>query len=157
MMQVRAGNDVDLDAMSTLEQTLFAGDHPISRRSLRNFMRRPTAAVLVVDRYGHFAGDAIVLFRSGTLVARLYTIGVVPEHRGHGIAQRLLRAAHYAAMCRRCVTIRLEVRVDNAAAIRLYLKHGYREFGRYARYYPDGTDALRMEKLLADAPKRSRA
>ena len=42
----------------------------------------------------------------------------------------------------------LEVRVSNAAAMLLYLKHGY--VGRYVRprYYGDGEDALIMEKPL---------
>jgi hypothetical protein len=52
------------------------------------------------------------------------------------------------------VILRLEVREDNAGAIRLYQHHGYRRIGRYLNYYADQTDALRFEKRLrgADTP-----
>ena len=50
-------------------------------------------------------------------------------------------------------SIRLEVHETNHAAISRYRKSGYQEFGRRARYYEDGGDALRFEKPLG---RRSR-
>jgi ribosomal protein S18 acetylase RimI-like enzyme len=47
--------------------------------------------------------------------------------------------------------LRLEVRYDNASAIALYEKMGYRQFGQYERYYEDGAAALRFEKRLDSA------
>jgi [ribosomal protein S18]-alanine N-acetyltransferase len=44
--------------------------------------------------------------------------------------------------------LRLEVRADNGAAIALYERLGFREFGRYDYYYADGARALRFEKAL---------
>ncbi|MBU2768120.1 hypothetical protein HAP94_18560 [Acidithiobacillus ferrivorans] len=50
--------------------------------------------------------------------------------------------------------IRLEVREDNTAALRLYTSVGYRPFDRIASYYEaappqvDRTAAIRMEKPL---------
>ncbi|MGB3840666.1 MAG: GNAT family N-acetyltransferase, partial [Rhodanobacter sp.] len=49
---------------------------------------------------------------------------------------------------RGCDRLRLEVRPDNAAAIRLYERAGFRRFGAYRRYYEDGTDAWRYEQAL---------
>jgi ribosomal protein S18 acetylase RimI-like enzyme len=48
-----------------------------------------------------------------------------------------------------CLSLRLEVHESNHAAIKVYGKAGYRQFGRHARYYEDCRDALRFEKLLA--------
>ena len=39
---------------------------------------------------------------------------------------------------------RLEVRDDNAGAIRFYEKRGYRQYGRLDSYYEDGHPARRM-------------
>jgi electron transfer flavoprotein alpha subunit len=47
------------------------------------------------------------------------------------------------------VTMRLEVRADNAAAVALYQRQGYDVVGRTAEYYEDGSDALRMRKRFA--------
>jgi [ribosomal protein S18]-alanine N-acetyltransferase len=40
------------------------------------------------------------------------------------------------------------VRQDNAAAIRLYERRGYRRIGAYAAFYEDGADAWRYQKDL---------
>lgn len=149
-MKVRRGNDSDVDAMLTLEQTAFPRNryHQISHRSMRHFMRCATAAVIIAEWRGHFAGGAIALFRAGSTVARLYSISVMPKYRSHGIGAQLLCSSERAAKRRRCTTIRLEVRTDDRSSIRFYRMRGYRQFGRHIGYYPDGVDALRFEKSL---------
>ena len=123
--------------------------------------KSPSAKILVAEeRDGGLAGTAIVLFRPRSAVARLYSIAVAPHMGGRGVASMLLRAAEECARRRRCGSIRLEVHETNHAAISRYRKSGYQEFGRRARYYEDGGDALRFEKplirrkmpRLADAP-----
>ena len=81
-------------------------------------------------------------------MARLYSIAVAPHLAGRGVGSMLLAAAEEAALARDCTSIRLEVHETNHAAISRYRKSGYREFGRHARYYDDGGDALRFEKRL---------
>ena len=46
--------------------------------------------------------------------------------------------------------------MDNAAAICLYERLGYRLIGRIQGYYADGIDALRYERDLDD-PEKNRA
>jgi ribosomal protein S18 acetylase RimI-like enzyme len=41
------------------------------------------------------------------------------------------------------------VRADNAAALRLYERGGYRRIARLRAYYEDGADGWRYEKALA--------
>jgi hypothetical protein len=108
--------------------------------------------VLVAVENAQLAGIVIVLFRSGSVVARLYSIAIAPHAGGRGVASMLLEAAEAAALARDCRSIRLEVHHANHAAISRYRKSGYREFGRHRAYYQDGGDALRFEKrLIADA------
>ena len=59
-----------------------------------------------------------------------------------------MAAAEAYCLKQRCVSLRLEVRKDNAPAIALYEARGYRPFGEYPDYYADGAAALRMEKRL---------
>ena len=104
---------------------------------------------LVAEIDGAVAGYALVLLRRGTSLARLYSIAVDPDRTGRRLGAALLAAAERAAIDRDALFLRLEVRSDNAAAIALYRRAGYRAFGRYLDYYEDHAEALRFEKSLA--------
>jgi len=145
--RVRKAGRGDIDALVRLEHSVFATDR-LSRRSLLRFLRSRSAEVLVAAEDGELAGTVIVLFRSHSVVARLYSIAVAPHVAGRGAGLMLVDAAEAAAMERGCRLMRLEVHQANHAAIALYRKSGYREFGRHRRYYEDGADALRFEKRL---------
>ena len=144
---IRDAAPADLDAVEALETRVFDADE-LSRRSLRYYIGAPTARFLVLEQAGAVIGDAIVAFRRGARVARLYSVAVHPDHAGHGHGRRLLAACERAAAERGAATLRLEVRADNAPAIALYDRSGYAEFGRYDDYYEDGTAALRFEKPI---------
>ena len=64
--------------------------------------------------------------------------------RGGKILEDLVKEAEKRGVKR----IFLEVRVSNAPAMSLYLKHGFRGLYARVRYYPDGEDALVMVKEL---------
>jgi ribosomal protein S18 acetylase RimI-like enzyme len=151
-MCVRKAERGDVDALAALEHRVFATDR-LSRRSLQRFLKSPTADVLVAQDDSAIAetalvGNAIVLFRPRSVIARLYSIAVAPPLGGRGVGAMLLAAAEAAALARGCRAIRLEVHVTNHAAIARYRKSGYREFTRLRKYYEDGGDALRFEKRL---------
>ena len=147
VVRARIAERGDLEPLLDLEHRVFATDR-LSRRSLRRFLQSKTAQVIVADEGGRLAGAAVVLFRPGSSVARLYSIAAAPHLAGRGVGSMLLAAAEEAALARDCTSIRLEVHVTNHAAISRYRKSGYREFGRRTRYYDDGGDALRFEKRL---------
>jgi ribosomal protein S18 acetylase RimI-like enzyme len=144
-----------MDALMELEHRVFATDR-LSRRSLRHLLTSPSAEVLVAEKAGRFAGTAIVLFRTGSALARLYSLAVAPHMAGRGIASLLLDAVETRARTRKCCAIRLEVHESNHAAISRYRKSGYREFARYPAYYEDGGGALRFEKPVAASRTRAR-
>lgn len=140
----------DVQALAALEQQIFSGD----RLSPRQFRHHATAAgsdlMLAVEGV-ELRGYALLLARRGSRLARLYSIAVAPEARGLGLGARLLAAAEDAARARDRSELRLEVRIDNRAAIALYEAHGYQVFGRRQGYYEDGCDALRMARPLPPA------
>lgn len=151
---VRLGIPQDARTLAAIERDSFAADR-MSARSIRELLRKPSAQFLVAaapnDR-SKLLGYALILFRNSTSVARLYSIAVAPEARGRGIAEALLAAVEDEARRHGDLFMRLEVRADNAAAIALYRKSGYREFGRHLDYYEDHGAALRMEKSLIAKP-----
>lgn len=142
---IRPADATDIDGLVAIENRVFTGDR-ISRRSFRKFLDRHTAATLVAEEDGRAVGYCMVLFRAGSGVARLYSIAV--SGGGGGVGRALLAQAEEVAYERGRMLMRLEVREDNARAIALYEKNGYRRFGREPGYYEDGTAALRYEKLL---------
>lgn len=139
----------DVESLVQLEQACFDSDR-LTRRNFRYLLTQGNALLLVDDGQGsgRLRGYALVLFRTGTSLARLYSIAVAPDARGRGIGQALIEAAEAASRDRDCVAMRLEIRADNAAAEKLYRKMGYRPFGTYPDYYEDHADAVRMEKSL---------
>jgi ribosomal-protein-alanine acetyltransferase len=147
-LDVRPARPSDLAGLVALESEVFATDR-ITRRSFRRFLASPHAATIVAEVEGTLAGYALVLFRSTADVARVYSIAVAPHHGRRGIGAALLSAAEDAALKRGVTRLRLEVREGNDAAVTLYRKRGYRQFGRHAHYYEDKSHALRLEKRLA--------
>lgn len=144
---VRPATEADLDSLVEIEELAFDSDRT-SRRSFRAFATRPTALLSVCEVEGRIAGYYLVLFRKNSALARLYSIALHPQFLGQGLGAYLLDAAERAAFDRGSIALRLEVREDNAGAIALYRKHGYREWGRHDDYYEDHADALRFEKML---------
>ncbi len=142
---IRLADVSDLDALLAIEARVFSGDR-ISRRSFRKFLDRQTAATLVAEEEGRAVGYCMVLFRAGSGVARLYSIAA--SGGSGGVGRALLAEAEEMAYGHGRMLMRLEVREDNARAIALYERNGYRRFGREPDYYHDGMAALRYEKLL---------
>ena len=92
--------------------------------------------------------------------AHIVSVGVRPDHRGHGIGELLLISAFEQVMATRADVVTLEVRKSNHVAINLYNKYGFKERGLRKGYYTDnGEDAVIMTTdsiRLPDFPGRFR-
>ncbi len=138
----------DLPALEDLEQH-FPTDR-LSRRSLRRLIGPGPSEVLAYEAEARVVGNIVVLYRHNSTRARLYSLIVHPNHQGRGIATALLDAAERAAIRRGCDALSLEVRNDNAAALRLYQRLGYSVIARLQNYYDDECPALRLEKKVGN-------
>ena len=144
---VRPAELSDLDAIHALECASFDTDR-LSRRALRRFIAAPHRPLIVARSGAKLLGYALLAARRGGKTARIYSLAVDPRHGRRGVGRELLQACERYARAHGRVALRLEVRYDNCAAIALYRKLGYREFGRYPSYYADGAEARRFEKPL---------
>lgn len=89
--------------------------------------------------------------------AHITTLGVDPDHRGHGLGELLFLALVDEAIARGANWLTLEVRVSNASAQTLYRKYGFTVQGTRKRYYSDNQeDALIMwSRALSDPEFRA--
>jgi [ribosomal protein S18]-alanine N-acetyltransferase len=144
--KVRAAVHADDAAILTLEE-LFPSDR-MSLRSVRHFLKSPSAHTWVAELQGAVVGNLILLTRSNSHVARIYSVVVAPQARGRRFGERMVRAAHQEARALGLRQIKLEVRTDNIAARALYAKLGYAELRELPGYYEDGSDGLELRKIL---------
>jgi ribosomal protein S18 acetylase RimI-like enzyme len=151
---VRVAVAKDIDSLQRLEETAFRGDR-LTRRSFRRWLRHSLCVFLVCERAGKIAGYILIGFRRGSRRARMYSLAVDPAWRRRGIALLLIEKAEQATWDAGALSMRLEVAANNAAAVQLYRKLGYMQFGVYRDYYEDHSDALRMEKCINEADRRS--
>ena len=77
--------------------------------------------------------------------AQVTNVAVHPEHRGKGVATRLMERLIREVKQRGATAMTLEVRPSNAPALALYEKFGLKSVGRRKGYYQDnGEDAIIM-------------
>lgn len=150
-LSIRPVSQEDLSALLRLENKCFTTDQ-LSRRSFRHWIQAENCAFLVAESGDVIVGYSLIIFFRGTTLARLYSIATDPEYRGKGIARTLMEAGEQISKDSGRVFLRLEVSVDNTAAIALYESMGYQPFGIYRHYYENSNDALRMQKCIRTVP-----
>jgi len=141
----------DVPALVALEHQCFTTDR-LSSRSFHWMISRAHDQLRVAEQDGQLLGYALVLFRRGSVFARLYSIAIAEHARGLGLGKQLLSHAEACAVTHGCTHLRLEVRTDNPGALALYERKGYRRFAVVNGYYADHTPALRLEKTLVRPP-----
>ncbi len=130
----------DVAAVADLEQTAFPDAwSPAYLIEVVDGLL-PTLALEVAEVDGEFAGYTItsVVFEVG----EIQRIATVPRLRRRGVAIQLVNAFLELALVHGVERILLEVREDNAPAVRLYRSNGFVEIDRRPGYYSDGTDAV---------------
>lgn len=144
-IHLRDATLADLGDLLALEAA-FPGDR-LSERQYRHHLGNPGARLRVLIADG-VSGSSLTLFRRDSARARLYSLVVDPAQRGRGLGARLLADVEAGARARGCLWLGLEVRADNAPALTLYQRAGYRVEARRPGYYQDGQTALRLSKPL---------
>ena len=141
MISFREMTPEDADAVEQVEMASFSV--PWSRKSLwEEAANERTSYLLALD-------DGKVVGYAGTWIlddeAQITNVAVAPERRGQKIGIGLMETLIKEAKKRGATRMTLEVRPSNTAAIALYEKFGFKDYGHRPHYYLDnGEDAVIM-------------
>jgi ribosomal-protein-alanine N-acetyltransferase len=117
-------------------------------------------AVLYLELYGEWPEGFLVAENEGEVIGfvvlvltpegdgRVFALAVDSRYRGRGVGRTLLKAAFNILRKRKIGFVRLEVRVGNHLAQRLYRSMGFMEIGFIPFYYQDGEGAIEMRKVM---------
>jgi ribosomal-protein-alanine N-acetyltransferase len=148
MIVYREANAFDLPVFVSLDKELFPYS-PWSASQYKEEFSSPTRYfVVAVDEAQSIIGYAGV-FAPGAAEADVLTVGVVPEHRGRGVAKALMALITDWANSQGSTAMMLEVKTDNIDAIGLYEALGYLKLNVRKDYFGAGLDAQVMRLELS--------
>ena len=151
--------EVGQEAASTLADIhAICFRHSWSADSFKSFLKNKVHRAVVASVNGPVSRTVnepvgFVLIRSIAGEAEILSIAVAPEHRETGIASGLLYKICELMKEEKVKKIFLEVGQQNAAALRLYERAGFKPVGNRKAYYRSAGDerpgdAIIMEKIL---------
>ena len=148
MITYREANAFDLPVFVSLDKDLFPYS-PWSASQYKEEFSSPTRHFFVaLDQEESIIGYAGV-FAPGDTEADILTVGVVPNHRGQGIAKALMALLTDWANAQGSTAMMLEVKTDNHEAIGLYEALGYLKLNVRKDYFGAGLDAQVMRLELS--------
>ena len=148
MITYREANAFDLPVFVSLDKELFPYS-PWSASQYKEEFSSPTRHfVVAIDEAQNIIGYAGV-FAPGGAEADILTVGVVPLHRGKGIAKALMVLITDWADTQGSTAMMLEVKTDNTDAIGLYESLGYSKLNIRKDYFGAGLDAQVMRLELS--------
>jgi len=120
-------DDASLARLFTLLYTGYAVPMHVDGPTMR-FMRVAADVDLAASRVLRDGAEAVAVALLGLRGEAGYIagMGVAPTHRGRGLGEAVMRAVLHAARERGATRVQLEVLVQNAPAIRLYERLGFR-------------------------------
>lgn len=137
-----------LDEVWRLDQRCFIDGEAYSRETFEYLLTSPeSVSYRAVTTDGMMIGFIVGIVEPDA-TGHITTLGVAPEHRRQGVAQRMLQKAEDGFRKRGVRITRLEVRSVNNGAQDLYVKLGFSVTQRLPRYYSNGGDGLLMIKSL---------
>jgi ribosomal-protein-alanine N-acetyltransferase len=145
---VRPLTIAQLDECWRLDQRCFVDGEAYSRDTFEYLLTAPESiSYRAVTPSGLMIGFIVGLVEPDH-TGHITTVGVAPEFRRRGIANRLLEKVEDGFRRRNVRMVRLEVRSVNTGAQQLYRNLGYTATQRLPRYYSNGGDGLLMIKAL---------
>ena len=144
--RIRAANTNDLTKICEIEDATFSRD-PYPQFLFQRLLNDENSLFYVATG----EKDDVIGYLVSKIedhAAHLLSLAVLPTQRRSGAATWLLKELIEALGQMGVHEIRLEVRPDNKAAIKLYSQFGFGEGSVIPQYYSDGSPALFMRKVI---------
>lgn len=126
--RVKSAMEVDWSSILDIDRKSFQGFWGMSRLGLEEALEtNPATTLLTAPGDTHPGGFAIV--GAQWAVAYLHRIAVRPDRSGEGLGRALLEAAMRWGAAHGAKAMVLNVRAENARAIRLYARSGFTNTG----------------------------
>ena len=125
-----------LDQLYAIEEQCFS-EEAFSRRQIAYLLTDYNSIALVAKSNIDIAGFIIaqVEVEGSIEYGHIVTLNIPHDYRRKHVATRLLQEIQAILRQRGITEIRLEVREDNHAAIKLYQTLGYQTMGKLEKYY----------------------
>jgi ribosomal-protein-alanine N-acetyltransferase len=150
MITYRQPIALDIPVLVTYDKELFPYSPWNSAQFKEEFAGMPATRFFVVAEDGNqIVGYAGCFSPGEDIEADILTVGVLPSHRGQGIAKEFIKQMELWCRERKANAMMLEVKVDNVEAIGLYLSLGYMKISVRMDYFGPGLDAQVMRKELS--------
>jgi len=150
MVQIRRGNEADIDDLLVIEDECFSiyyyGQYKFGINEFLYYLYGPNCILLVAAPNGKVVGYTAAVVRRPRTGALLHidSIAVLPERRNQGLGSQLLQALTEEARQRRCKTLALEVATPNEAGVAFFKSHGFSEVRKLPNYYGRALDGILM-------------
>ena len=133
----------DFEAVYRLDQACFEPGIAYARSELRRFLSLSTAQAIVVEIGGRIVGFAVG-YLSVHQLGHVVTLDVAEENRGAGIGSALLTELLRRFEAAFVTEVKLEVDMENEAAIAFYERFGFGRKRRLPDYYGPNRPAWEM-------------
>ncbi|MFA5914175.1 MAG: ribosomal protein S18-alanine N-acetyltransferase [Burkholderiales bacterium] len=145
VLKLRPMAEADLPAVVAIENAIY--DFPWTQGNFRDSLAAGYSCWMY-ERDGEPIGYAVLMLAADEAHLLNLSIAAAWQRQGHG--GRLLQRLRAAARELGARLIFLEVRPSNAAALRLYQRHGFQRVGLRREYYP--AQAGREDALIYSLP-----
>ncbi|MCC6208954.1 MAG: GNAT family N-acetyltransferase [Gammaproteobacteria bacterium] len=150
-IEIRPATKQDAGALAKIERRCFDtaiyGHILLSESEFTRMVDRSRAQVIVAETAGRVVGYASVYYLRARRLTWFYSHAVDSEYRGLGIGTRLFHGVEDLAVANDCPCMILEIRGKRELYER-YLRCGYKVIREIPKFYPDGSAAIRMGRLL---------
>jgi ribosomal-protein-alanine N-acetyltransferase len=137
----------DFEEVYRLDQACFEPGIAYERSELRRFLSLSTAQAVVVEVGGRIVGFAVG-YLSVHQLGHVVTLDVAEENRGRAIGSALLTELLRRFEAAFVVEVKLEVDMENEAAIAFYERFGFGRKRRLPDYYGPNRPAWEMRLKL---------
>jgi ribosomal-protein-alanine N-acetyltransferase len=142
----------DIDAVFEIETVSFP--HPWKKKQFEEELKSDHSHILLAT-VDHSGKEKVVGYICWWTVAdeiHILNLASHPDFRRQGVATTLLNVLLHYAEEKEINIATLEVRRFNTPALQLYKKFGFTVKGIRKGYYPEGEDAVVMEREIEEEP-----